>query len=217
MIRSASATCPRYPLTTKPSRPKFAMYSGGPEDRPSPKELEERIRDYLFATLRTLTSLNLDISLYLWHHDNQNPRRDPFGGNGLDDAYTLYEERANDCRRLWMKLRAASEKRTSLTKAAGNSSPPRSRLDLERSSSPLEYQSAIEENEPAETRRNNQVTPMDVDPVEMERDIPWPSTPVIDLPPPKSKLKVRLCSLQSCVSAGAIIQSRTVTLLLCEV
>lgn len=113
-----------------------------------------------------------------------------------------------------MKLRAASERRTSQTKAAGNSSPSRSRLGLERSSSPLEYQSALDEDEAAEIQRNNQVTPMEVDPVEAERDVHRLPTPTIDPPPPKPKSKVRLCSPQNRVAIGAIIHPRTVTLLL---
>jgi hypothetical protein len=107
-----------------------AMYSVGYEDQSGPKDLEGRIGGYLVTALRTLSSLNLDISLYLLHH-TQNARRDPLCGNGLDEAYTMYEERANECRRLWMKVRAVSERRASITGAA-DSSPSRSRLDPER-------------------------------------------------------------------------------------
>ena len=190
------------------------MCSSEQKDRPSLKVLEERIENCLFTAFHTLHSLSEDISLYLFHHTNRNTRRDPFGGNRLDDAYTMYEERANDCRRLWMKLRSASEKQASLTEPAGNSSPPRNRLDSERSSSPLEYESALDENELVGTQRNNQVTPMDIDPAEAERDVPRPPTPTIDPPPPKPKPKVRLRSPRDCVIPGAIIRSRTVTLLL---
>jgi hypothetical protein len=75
------------------------MYSVGCEHQPSPKNLEGRIRSHLVTTLRTLSSLNLDISPYLLHH-TQNARCDPLYGNGLDEAYTMYVERANECRRL---------------------------------------------------------------------------------------------------------------------
>jgi len=160
------------------------MYSAGREYQPSPEDLEERIRSYLVTALRTLSSLNLDISLYLLHH-NQDIRRDPLGEGGLDDAYTMYEERSNECRRLWMKVRAVSEKRTSVTGAV-DPSPSKPRLDLKTSLSPLEYQSAPKEDEPAGTKKNNQVVPMDVDPVKAEQ---------VDLRPPKPKPKVRPRSL----------------------
>jgi len=167
------------------------MSSDEPQGEPSPKELEQRIKGYLLAALRALSPLQLDISLYLLHH-GQNARRDPFGGNDLDEVYTMYEERANDCRRLWMKLRASSEKQASLTKATGNSPPSRSRLGLERSSSPLEYQSALDEDELAETRRDHHVTPMDIDPVEAEPDVPRPLASTANPLPAKPKPKVRL-------------------------
>ena len=181
------------------------MYSSGLEDEPSAKELEERIGNYLLAIFRTLNSLNENVSLYLFYHI-QNIRRDPFGGNKLDEAYTMYEERANECRRLWMKLRAASGERASLAEAADNSAQPRSRLVF--SPSPLEYQSAPEEAEFGETQRNNQVTPMEVDPVELERDVPRPPTPLLDLRSSKSKPKVRLCSRLDRVIADANVCSR---------
>jgi len=164
------------------------MSSDELKDEPSPKELERRIKGYLLAALRALNPLQLDVSLYLLHH-GQNARRDPFGGNDLDEVYTMYEERSNDCRRLWMKLRASSERQASLKKTAGNSPPSRPRGDLERSSSPLEYQSALDEDEQAEIQGDKHVTPMDVDPAEAEPDVPKPSTLVV---PPKLKPKVRL-------------------------
>lgn len=167
------------------------MSSDEPKGEQSPKELEKRIKGYLLAALHTLTHLQFDVSLYLLHH-GQNARRDPFGGNDLDEVYTMYEERANDCRRLWMKLRASSEKQASVTKATGKSPLPRSRLGLERSSSPLEYQSALEEDEPAETQRDSHITPMDVDPVEPEPDVPRPLMPTANLFPTRPKPKVRL-------------------------
>ena len=170
------------------------MYSVGHEYEPSAEDLEERIRSYLVTALRTLSSLNLDISLYLLHH-TQDVRRDPFGGNGLDEVYTMYEERANECRRLWMKIRAASEKRASITGAA-DSSPSKSRLNLETPLSLLEYRSALDEDEPAGAQGNNQVTPMDVDPVKVGRNLPRPQTPAVDSRPPKQKPKVRPCLLQ---------------------
>ena len=163
----------------------IAMHSGGHEEQPGPKELEDRINSYLLTALRTVSSLNLDISLYLILYV-RNARRDPFGGNDLDGAYTMYEEQANNCRRLWMQLRAASEKRNSLAKATGDLSPPRSRLGLERSPSPLEYQSALDEDE--ETKGNNRVTPMDVDPVKTEQDVLQLPAPALRPPGPKPKV-----------------------------
>ena len=162
------------------------------EREPSPEELERRIKGYLLAALRALNPLQLDISLYLLHH-GQNARRDPFGGNDLDEVYAMYEERANNCRRLWMKLRVSSEKQASLTKAAGNSPPSGSRPSLERSSSPSEYQSALDEDELAEARADSHVKPMDVDPVEAEPDVPRPLAFMANsLPAKKTKPKVRL-------------------------
>ena len=170
------------------------MYFVGRKDQPGAEDLEERIGNYLVTALRTLSSLNLDISLYLLHH-TQNVRRDPLGENGLDEAYTMYEERANECRRLWMRVRAVSEKRASIT-GTTDSSPSKSRSDLETSPSPLEYQSAIDEDESTGAQENDQVVPMDVDPVRAERAPLRPSTPTVDLHPPKPKPKVRPCLLQ---------------------
>ena len=164
------------------------MGSGELKDDPSPKDLEERIRGYLLAALHVLHPLHLDVSLYLLQH-GQNARRDPFGGNDLDAVYNMYEERANECRRLWMKLRALSEKQASLMKTADNSLPSTSRV--ERSSSPLEYQSALDDDEPAATQGDKHVTPMDIDPAEAEQDVPKPLTPVLDFSSLKSKPKVR--------------------------
>lgn len=164
------------------------MYSGGSDNKPDLKELGGRITNHLLTALQTLSSLNLDISLYLFHH-TQNVRRDPFDGNGLDEAYTMYEERANDCRRLWMKLRAASAKQATWAETGGDMSPSRPRL--EKSPSPLEYQSALDDDELIEIRRRNQVTPMEIDPVEPER----PSTPANDPSSPKLKPKVRYAYL----------------------
>lgn len=171
------------------------MDSAGCKDQCSTEDLEQRIRDYLFSALRTLHSLHLDISVYLLHHKAQNVRRDPLSGNGLDDLYTMYEERANECRRLWMKVRAVSEQRTSTTGAA-DSFPSGSRPNLETSLSPLEYQSAPDEDEPAGAQTNDQVTAMDVDPVKVEQDLPRLPTPAANLHPPKPKNKVRPRSFQ---------------------
>lgn len=164
------------------------MYPVGRKDSPSLKELESRIKDYLLAALQTLASLNVDISLYLYHHEHatQNARRDPLGGNGLDEAFNLYEQQANDCHRWWMRLRIASEKRAKV----GNDPPPsNSRWDMEVASSPLEYQSALDEEEASEDRSNDRVTPMDVNPA---GNIPRPSTSVVDQRPLKPKTEVRL-------------------------
>jgi len=171
------------------------MSSDEPRGESSPKELEKRIKEHLLAALHVLTSLKLDATLYLFHH-GQNAHRDPFSGNDLDEVYTAYEEQANDCRRLWMKLRVSSERQATRTKATGNSSPSRSRLNLERSSSPLEYQSALDEDELAEIRRDGHVTPMDIDPVVVEPDVPRPPTSMANPLPPKPKPKVRLAHLE---------------------
>ena len=166
------------------------MQPVGRKDGPSLKELEGKIKNYLLSALQTLASLNVDISLYLYHHEHatQNARRDPLGGNGLDEAYNLYEQQANDCRRWWMRLRIASEKRA---KTASDPSSSKSQLDTESPSSPLEYQSALDEDEGFEDRGDDRVdTPMDVD---TTGHIPRPQTPIADqrLFKPKSEVRLR--------------------------
>jgi hypothetical protein len=84
------------------------------------------------TALRTLSSLNLLISLYLLHH-TQNARREPLCGNGLNDAHAMYKERANECQRLWMKLEGSSCIMCSRDERAADLSPSRSRLDPETS------------------------------------------------------------------------------------
>jgi len=185
----------RHALTVPPPPTPIAtpaMYSGD-EGQPNPEDLEKRIRNYLVAIFRTLNNLNEDISLYLWYHLDLNIRRDPLGGNGLDGAYNMYEEKSNECRRLWMSIRATSEKRASSMEGTNNSSPSKSRAGLDASLSPLEYQSAHGEDELPEMKKEDQVTPMDVDPVEVKRESPQPPTPKIDPHPTKPKSKVRLC------------------------
>ena len=171
-----------------------AMYSGD-ENQPSPEDLEKRIRNYLIAIFRTVSNLNQDVSLYLFYHI-KNIHRDPLGGNELDRAYNMYEGQANECRRLWMSIRATSEKRASAAEATNNSFPLKSHVDSETSISPLDYQSALGEGELPEIKREEQVTPMDVDPVDTEREPPRPPTSEVD-PHLKSKPKVRLCTSQT--------------------
>lgn len=158
-------------------------------DQPGPEELEERIKGCLLTVITDLSSLNMDITLYLFHHI-PNIHHNPF--NRLDEFYTIYEERANECRRLWIRLRAASKNQTSFTRVADNPSSSKSRLDLETSPSPLEYQSEFGADELAETRGNDRAMPMDVDPVKAEQDPPQLSALVTDLRITKSKVRLYL-------------------------
>lgn len=162
----------------------------------SVKDLEKKINESLLSALHTLHTAQLDISLYLLHHNTQDIRRDPLSGNGLDEVYSMYEERANECRRLWMKVRALSEKRISTTGPA-ESFPSGSRLDLQTSVSPLEYQSTPDEDELGGARRNDRVAIMDVDPADVEQDNPRLSTSPADPHPPVPKNKVCPCLFQT--------------------
>lgn len=157
---------------------------------PSRKELMKKISKSLRALLRTLSIVNLDITIYqLTWHTAEHIRRHPSEWNKLDDAYTAYEEQANNCRRIWMKLRAVSEREASRVNVGGNSSAPGFR-PVDRSPSPLEYLSESDEDEVPGIKMDQDV-PMDLDPT--ERDIPRPPTPATDLPPHKPRQKVRLC------------------------
>ena len=158
------------------------MDSAGCEDQRSVEDLEKTLENRLFSAFSTIHALQLDISMYLLHHNAQGVRRNPLSGNMLDDIYIAYEERANDCRRLWMKVRAMPEQRASTMGVAG-SSLSGSRSDLETSPSPLEHRSALGEDELAGAQKNDQVTPMDV-------DLPRLPKPAADPHPPKPTTKV---------------------------
>jgi hypothetical protein len=162
-------------------------------DQLSVEALEKEIRVGLLTALSTLSDLNLNISLYLLHH-TKDDSPDPLHGNDLDAAYIMYEEKANDSRRLWMKVRAVSERRVSAAEAA-SSSLSRSRLDLGTSLPLLEYLSALGEDQPGGNQRNDQDAPVDLDPASVGQDLPCSPTPVVDPHPPKPKHKVRSCLL----------------------
>lgn len=189
----------QHALPVPPPSPQIAapaMYSGG-ENQHSPEDLEKRITDYLVAIFRILSNLNQDVSLYLFYHLENDIRRDPLGGTALNRAYNMYEAQTNEYRRLWMSIRATSEKRASAIEATNSTFPSRSHVDPETTISPLEYQSAHGEDELPEIKREDQVTPMDVDPVDAERDLPRPPIPEVDPRHTKPKSKVRLCPSQT--------------------
>ena len=146
---------------------------GSDKDQLGPKELAGRISESLLVLFRTLSSANSDISIYLLRYAIEDIRRDPYAWAKLDEAYTIYEEQANHCRRSWMKLRATAEKDVPKTITAVGTSPAPEFRSQGRSPSPLEYQSDHGEHE---LDKIDQVTVMDVDP-----------------PPPNPKPKVRRC------------------------
>jgi hypothetical protein len=126
--------------------------------KPGPVELAERISDSLIGLFFTLSSANSDISLYRLQHTVDKISQDPSTWKKMDEAYSMYEEQSNQCRRLWMKLRAASENETSQANGASTSSVHGIRPS-ERSPSPLEYQSeTYDEDEPRVDQRED-VTP----------------------------------------------------------
>ena len=162
----------------------------------SVKDLEKKINESLLSTLHTLHTAQLDISLYLLHYNTQDIRHDPLSSNGLDEVYSMYEERANECQRLWMKVWALSEQQISATGPA-ESFPSGSRLDLRTLVSPLEYQSTPDKDELGGAWRNDQIAIIDVDPVDVEQDNLWLSTSPADPHPPVPKTKVCPCLFQT--------------------
>ena len=106
----------------------------------------------------------------------------------------MYEEQANNGRRLWMKLRAWSETETPSMNAAGESYRPTSRAPV-RSPSPLEYQSDTGEDQSTAVKRGHDgaVTPAVIDLTEAEPNANVPQPPV-DPPSQKSTSKVCLRS-----------------------
>ena len=165
------------------------MDLGDRDDQLGSKGLVGKIDESLLTLFRTLSSANSNISIYYYYHAAEHIRRDPHAWTKLDEAYTMYEEQSNNCRRLWMRLRTTAEKGTPPINATdGTSSIPQFRLPG-RSPSPLEYQSDPGEGEPVVTV--DKVTPADVDSVEVERDDKRPPTlPVNAPPPPKPKRKL---------------------------
>jgi hypothetical protein len=202
-----------YGLVVSPPSAAIAMNPGSQDREPSPEELLERIHKSLLLLFRTLSAVNTDVSLY--HHGIRNNRSYISAWHKLDEAYSMYEEQANNGRRLWMKLRAWSEKEHPLMDAAGGSFLPVEKAPV-RSPSPLEYQSDAGEDQQAATTSGHEVTPMDIDLPGPQHDIPRPSIPVVDPPPPKPTSKVRL-HLQ-CIPCVFLIRfSRRATLRVCEV
>lgn len=156
------------------------------------KELAGKIGNSLLELFRILHSANFDITIYRNYHAAEDIRRDPYAWGKLDEAYTTYEEQANNCRRLWMRLRAMAEKEIlQATKTGGTSTTSEVRL-RGRSPSPLEYQSDPWEDEPARIGKVNQVASMDIDPVKAESDDQGPPTPPVDLPA-MTKQKRKVC------------------------
>lgn len=163
------------------------MDSGRPKDLQDLKELGEKINQDLLTLFLTLSSVNSDVSVYKYWHTVEKIRLDPSAWDKIDEAYTIYEEQANDCRRHWMKLRSMFEKEKSQMNAAGTSSVV-GIGSLGRPPPPLEYQSGRFEGELGEIKRK-------------------------DLPPkPKSEVRPRLSHIP--VTTGAILRPRKVTLLL---
>ena len=111
------------------------------KDGLSPKELVERISESLLTSSRMLSSTNTDISIYALHQAIEDIRRNPEAWAEIDGSYSMYEEQADNCRRLWMKLRSIAEKEGPKTTTTGHTSfAPEFRLQ-ERSPPPLGYQS----------------------------------------------------------------------------
>ena len=164
--------------------------SGREDQLGSNLEVVGKISESLLTLFRTLCSTNSDISIYHLHHAVEHIRRDPYTWGKLDETYTMYEEQANNCRRLWMKLRATAEKEMARADtAAGTASAPVPHF-RGRSPSPLEYQSDHGGDEPAKAEKVDRVTPMDIDP---QGDDQRPPVLAVDPPPPKPKRKVRRC------------------------
>lgn len=162
------------------------MHRGSSEDHPSPEELVGRIRKSLLTLFRSLCSLHQDASLYHHYHAIQKNGLDGVSWNELDQSYTMYEEQSNNCRRLWMKLRAWSEQPASMKATDGLPAP----MFPGRSPSPLEYESDHGEDEPVVNDKGPAGThPMGVG---VHPDIPFPPTPAPDPTPPKPQSKVRL-------------------------
>ena len=189
------------------------MHPGSREPQPGSKELAVRIRESLLTVLRTLNSVNSDIYDYHHYHLVKEISPDPSEWKKLEEVYASFEDQANHCRRLWLTLRTATGGRASPTKGASDSSASGSR-PRERSPSPLEYQSDPDEGRPAGTGRGDQVTPMEVDPVEVERDIPRPETPPVAPPPSRRKPKVRPRLLAAPAIFGTLVCLRKLMLLL---
>lgn len=178
----------------------IAMDPGGRIGPPGPRELVGSISNSLFTLFRTLTSTNSDITMYLVHHAVKDINENRHVWTKLDESYAVYEEQANHCRRLWMKLRASAEEISS-TKATGSSSfAPEPRL-RGRSPSPLEYQSEHGEDGPAKA-----IAPMDIDPVGAEGDDHRPPTlQAVDPPPQKQKPKVHRCLMLTQSTIDAVL------------
>ena len=178
-VRSAHEIGGAYVLVIPPPRAAIAMdREVGRKNRLSTKDLVERISESLFTLFHTLSSTNTDISIYGHYHAIEDIRRDPEAWAKIDQSYNIYEEQANNCRRLWMKLRSIAEKEVPRTTTTGSTSFAPEFRSEERSPSPLEYQSDHwEDTKPERTiGRIDEATDMDVDP-----------------PPPNPKRKVRRC------------------------
>ena len=79
--------------------PEVSRKNGG-----SSKDLQDKISESLLTSFLTLSSMNTDISIYIHRHAIEDIRRDPDAWKKINESYPMYEEQANNCRRLWMKL-----------------------------------------------------------------------------------------------------------------
>ena len=173
------------------------MDPGGRRDKIGSKELVSKMNESLLTLFNLLSSTNVDIALYVYHHKVEEIRRDPNTWTKLDHAYTMYEEQANHCRRLWMKFRSMVEKEMShVNTTGGTSALPEPRLQ-ERLLPSLEYESRPGEGKTpiTSTGRIDQVTPPHMDLAAIKRNHQRPADPVVDPPPPSPTRKVRRCLL----------------------
>jgi len=144
------------------------MYSDKLKGESSPKELEGRIKGHLLVAFRAASSLHQDGLLYLFQY-GENDSRGPFDGNDLDEIYDIFENSVNDCRRLWMKLRASSKKQAPILEAAGSSlASSGSRFGMEGPPSSSEQHLALDEGQPPEPRKEDDASSSSTHPLNWE-------------------------------------------------
>jgi hypothetical protein len=70
------------------------MHRASRTDESNAKEIVGRISESLLTLFLTLSSANVNISLYHYHHLFWDIRRNRSEWNQLDETYTIYEEQA---------------------------------------------------------------------------------------------------------------------------
>lgn len=156
-----------------------------------PKQLSERINNLLLTLSRTLATVSYAVSVSLYDCKLQGVHCDPSDWICLEETHAMYKGQSDHFQWLWTRLRAAYEKKIPSSSGDQNSSGSELR-PLEKSPSPLGYQSEAGRDGRVMGKGEERVVPMDIDPEKAE-DNGFFRPPTPGAHPSTSKWKIKVC------------------------